>query len=137
MKADFVVATASLFLAAAALQGVESGNRGSPAKSAAVRLEIIPGSTAKRVILTAQAAERLGIETSKVREEPIVRKLMVSGLVTVPLAPQPIAMQASTGFASVTMNAALTAAWKPGAAPAPAARQTFAVPTTAARQFAV
>jgi hypothetical protein len=134
MKADFVIATALLFLTAAALQGVESGNRGSPAKSAAVRLETIPGSTAKRVILTAKAAERLGIETSKVREEPIVRKQMVSGLVTLPVAPQPLAMQASTGFASVTLNAALAASWQPAASPA--ARQTFAVPATA-RQFAV
>src|SRR5690348_2111683 len=104
MKTDFVIATASLLLAAVAVQGVEPEKGGPPAKSAAVKLETIPGSTAKRVILTAKGAERLGIETSKVREESIVRKLMVSGLVTVPVAPQPIAIQPGTGFASFTLN---------------------------------
>src|SRR5439155_793534 len=51
------------------------------AKSAAVKLEPIPGSAAKRVRLSAKAAERLGIEMGKVEEQPIVRKQMVSGLV--------------------------------------------------------
>jgi hypothetical protein len=132
MKPDFVIAMASLLLAAA---GVGCEKRGSPAKSAAVKLETIPGSTAKRVILTAKGAERLGIETSKVREEPIVRKQMVSGLVTVPVAPQPIGRSPSTGFAGITMNGALAAAREPAAAPA--ARQTFAVPATTGGQFAV
>jgi hypothetical protein len=50
----------------------------------AVRLENIPGSEAKRVILTPKALERLGIETGSVSEEPIVRKRMVGGLVTPP-----------------------------------------------------
>lgn len=135
MKTDFVIATASLVLAAVAVQGVEPEKGGPPAKSAAVKLETIPGSTAKRVILTAKGAERLGIETSKVREEPIVRKLMVSGLVTVPVAPQPIAIHPGTGFASFTLNTTLAAARQPAAAPA--ARQTFAVPAMTARQFAV
>lgn len=46
-----------------------------------VTLEPIPGSSAKRVILTAKAAERLGIETGRVSQAPIVRKQMVGGLV--------------------------------------------------------
>jgi len=51
------------------------------AKSAAVKLEPIPGSAAKRVRLSAKAAERLGIEMGKVEEQPILRRQMVSGLV--------------------------------------------------------
>jgi hypothetical protein len=116
-----LVATAALLLAAAAARAVEAGKPGSVVKSAAVKLEAIPGSTAKRVILTAKAAERLGIETSKVGEEPIVLKQMVSGLVTAPFAPQPTAKPASTGFAGVTVRAALTAAPQPVAPPTTAA----------------
>src|SRR5258705_5966717 len=53
-----------------------------PAKgAAAVSFEPIPGSKLKRVILTAKAAERLGIETTKVSEAPLSRRQMVSGLV--------------------------------------------------------
>jgi hypothetical protein len=116
-----VVATAAaLLLAAAAARAVEAGKPGSVVKSAAVKLETIPGSTAKRVILTAKAAERLGVETSKVREEPIVLKQMVSGLVTAPFAPQPTAKPASSAFAGVTVRAALTTAPQPIAAPATA-----------------
>lgn len=63
----------------------ESGRSGAVGKSPAVTLEDIPGSTAKRVILTAKAAERLGIEMGKVSEEIVVRKQMVGGLVIPPL----------------------------------------------------
>ena len=51
-------------------------------KNPAVTLETIAGSTVKRVVLSAKAAERLGIETGKVGEQSIVHKQMVSGLVT-------------------------------------------------------
>lgn len=47
----------------------------------AVTFEAIQGSSLKRVILTPKAAERLGIQTAKVSEAPIVRTQMVSGLV--------------------------------------------------------
>jgi len=50
-----------------------------------VTFESIPGSPTKRVILSAKAAERLGIATGKVSEEPVVRKQIVSGLVMPPL----------------------------------------------------
>jgi hypothetical protein len=64
-------------------------------KSRSVTFESIPGSTAKRVILSAKAAERLGIVTAKVGEEIVVRKQMVSGLIIPPMdrptAPQPAA----------------------------------------------
>jgi hypothetical protein len=122
---------AALLVLAPAAHAVEPATPGSVAKSAAVKLETIPGSTAKRVILTAKAAERLGIETSKVGEEPIVRRQMAGGLVTVPYAPQAIAKPASTGFASFAMGAAVTAARQPAAVPAIAAAQPGANAATA------
>ena len=60
-------------------------------KNPAVTIENIPGSTAPRVILTAKAAERLGIETGKVAEERIVRKQMVGGLLLPPVEKRPVA----------------------------------------------
>jgi hypothetical protein len=42
-------------------------------------LEGIPGSDLKRVVLTKKAAERLGIRTEGVREEPVTRWMMVVG----------------------------------------------------------
>jgi hypothetical protein len=87
MKVKFVAlaAVATLLSAPAALA---AGGPGPAGKSPAVTLKSIPGSTAKRVTLTAKAAERLGIETGKVVEEPILRKQMVSGLVIPPLEKQ-------------------------------------------------
>lgn len=67
-------------------QAADSGGASSSAKkSTDVKLESIPGSSAKRVTLSAKANERLGIETGKVGEAPIVRKQMVGGLVIPPL----------------------------------------------------
>jgi len=68
-------------------------------KNAAVRLESIPGSDAKRVILTAKALDRLGIETGKVSEQPIVRKRMVGGLVIPPPRDEPQPAATGAGFA--------------------------------------
>jgi hypothetical protein len=51
----------------------------------AVKLEPIPGSPAKRVMLTAKAAQRLGIETTQIGMQPIVRRQIVSGLVVPPV----------------------------------------------------
>jgi hypothetical protein len=42
-------------------------------------VEEIPGSDQRRIILTKEAAERLGIETAEVREEPVQRWMMISG----------------------------------------------------------
>lgn len=61
-----------------AVHGAGSGS-GAVGKSDAFKLESIPGSTVKRVILTKKAAERLGIQTEKVREQSIVHKQMVGG----------------------------------------------------------
>ncbi len=47
----------------------------------AVKFEDIPGSAPKRVILTAKAAERLGIEVGEVEEKLIVRKQIFGGQV--------------------------------------------------------
>jgi hypothetical protein len=89
-------ALATLLLAPAA-HAADPGGSGSVGKSPAVRLESMPGSTTKRVILTAKAAERLGIQTSKVGEEPIVRKEMVGGLVIPPLDKPPEPKQVGGG----------------------------------------
>jgi hypothetical protein len=73
-------------------------------------LESIPGSTAKRVILTAKSAERLGIETGKVGEKPVVLKQMVSGLVIPPMEKRPAPAPSGGVFGGFERG---------GAAPAP------------------
>ena len=87
-----LTAMAVLLLAPVAAQAQASD------PSAPVRFESIPGSTVKRVILTAKAAERLGIETGRVDEQRIVRTQMVGGQVTHPLRIQ--AEQRSAGGGS-------------------------------------
>jgi hypothetical protein len=82
-------AVAMLFLGPAAGRAADPGGPKPVGKSPAVTFESIPGSTAKRVILTAKAAERLGIETGKVGEKRVVLKQMVSGLVIPPMEKQP------------------------------------------------
>ncbi len=87
-------------------------------KSPAARLEAISGSTAKRVILSAKAAERLGIETSKVGEAPITRRQMVSGLVVAPFEKQPEPKPAGGTFGGYGRIAA-PAAQEPAGHPKP------------------
>ena len=58
-------------------------------KNPPATLKSVPGSDVKRVMLTAKAAERLGIEMGKVGEEPIVRKRMVGGVIVPPVGDQP------------------------------------------------
>ncbi len=79
-----VAAVATLLLASPAANAAEHKS-GPVGKSHALTLESIPGSTVKRVILSAKAAERLGIETGRVGEKRIVRKQMVGGQVIHPL----------------------------------------------------
>jgi len=113
-----LTALATLLLAPAAAPAADPGGSG---KSPAVRLESIPGSTAKRVILTAKAAERLGIQTSKVGEEPIVRKEMVGGLVIPPLDKPPPPKQVGGGvFGGFARLPAAAPTPQPVAAPAKA-----------------
>jgi hypothetical protein len=70
-----LAATAAFLAAPAAAQAAEK----------AVTFETIQGSPLKRVILTAKAAERLGIETGAVGEKTIVRTQMFGGQVSHPL----------------------------------------------------
>jgi len=114
-----LIAVAALFLAPAAVLAAGPGGSGPAGKSPAVTLESIPGSTAKRVILTAKAAERLGIETGKVGEERVVRKQMVSGLVIPPMEKQPKTKPAGGVFGGFGRGAAASVP-QPVAAPVPA-----------------
>jgi hypothetical protein len=88
----------------------------------AVRLESIPGSEAKRVILTPKALERLGIETGSVSEEPIVRKQMVGGLVTPPPRNEPEPTPPGSGFAGFGRTVAPTPPQPAAAAATPLAK---------------
>ncbi|TMH58781.1 MAG: hypothetical protein E6H62_00610, partial [Betaproteobacteria bacterium] len=81
MKVQLVALAAGAVLGVFAQAQAAGPGAAAAAISAAVKLEPIPGSAVKRVRLSAKAAERLGIETGKVEEQPIVRKQMVSGLV--------------------------------------------------------
>jgi hypothetical protein len=102
------------------------GGSGTPSKNPAVTLQPIPGSPAKRVILTQKASERLGIETGKVSEQPIVRKQMVGGIVVPPVeksseskpgggAPAPVAGGGFAGFAGGSASRATLATAIPAA----------------------
>jgi hypothetical protein len=83
------VAVAALLLASSTARAADPGGSGPGAKKdPPATLKSVPGSPVKQVILTAKAAERLGIELGKVSEEPIVRKRVVSGLVIPPLEKQ-------------------------------------------------
>lgn len=108
-------AVAAISFAAQAAESSSAAAHGNAAK--AVTLQAIPGTTAKRVILAQKAAERLGIEVGKVREEPIMRKQMVGGLVvaSTPSVPQ-ASSGGSSGFSGFTQIAAT-----PAAQPAPKA----------------
>jgi hypothetical protein len=92
-----VATLATLSLALPAAAGDQAAPR-SAGKSPAVKLESVPGSNVKRVILTAKAAERLGIATGKVGNELIVRRQMVSGLIVPPLDRQVQPKSPSGGF---------------------------------------
>jgi hypothetical protein len=99
-----LAAAATLLLELAPAHAADQGGVG---KTPVVTLESIPGSTVPRVILTPRSAERLGIATSTVSEELVVRRQMVSGLVIPPLEKQSRPSPASGAVAGF------------GAAPAP------------------
>jgi hypothetical protein len=84
-----MVAVALLLLAPAATIAADAAGPPAAVKSAAVTLEAIAGSTAKRVILTEKSQQRLGIETGVVGEESILRRQMVSGLIVKAVDKQP------------------------------------------------
>jgi hypothetical protein len=113
---------ATLGLAPGLVHGADPKGSGPVGKSSAVTLESIPGSTAKRVTLTAKAAERLGIETGKVAYSSVTRKQMVGGMITPPATKPPEQTAGggifggAGGYARVQVAAA-----PPTAAPAPPA----------------
>jgi len=86
-----MVSATALVIAGVAWSG---GMGGRPALAEEpAKLEEIPGSPLKRVVLTEKAAERLAIATEPVREEPVARWMMVNGeveatkaVLTVPVA---------------------------------------------------
>jgi hypothetical protein len=60
------------------------GKNDHPSKVEPAKVEEIPGSEFKRVILTERAAGRIGIETIPVGEEQVLRKRTVGGQVVLP-----------------------------------------------------
>ena len=98
---EMAAVTAALLLATTGSHAAYPGAGGPVAKNPPATLKSMPGSDIKRVMLTAKAAERLGIEMGKVGEEPIVRKRMVGGLVVPPVdgTPQPKIVGSFGGFA--------------------------------------
>jgi hypothetical protein len=69
----------ALVTAGLAVSGLGGGTSLAAETARPAKLEQIPGSDLKRVVLTPKAAERLAIETAPVREEPVMRWLMVGG----------------------------------------------------------
>lgn len=63
------------------------------------QLEPIPGSDLQRVKLTAEAAERIGLQKGQVRVEDIVRKRIVGGIVVLPR----VATNTSASSASINV----------------------------------
>ena len=58
-----------------------SASSATPGKERAARAEAIPGKTVKRVILSARAAERAGIEQSKIVDQPVAATQMFGAMV--------------------------------------------------------
>jgi hypothetical protein len=77
-----IMVAALILIAVLLLAGC--GNKNHPSKVEPARVEEIPGSDFKRVILTEKAAGRIGIETTAVGEEQVQRKRMVGGKVVAP-----------------------------------------------------
>jgi hypothetical protein len=93
-----LAAAATFLLIPAAANAGDPKVSGPAGKSPVATLEKIPGKPVPRVILSAKAAERLGIETGKVGEKTVVRKQLVSGLVVPRMEEQPKPMPAGGVF---------------------------------------
>jgi hypothetical protein len=94
----WMVSAAALVIAGVASSG-GMGGRAALAEEPA-KLEEIPGSPLKRVVLTEKAAERLAIATEPVREEPVARWMMVNGEVEAAKAGLPIPAAAGAADAA-------------------------------------
>ena len=125
-------AVAMLFLGPAAVRAADPGGPKPVGKSPVVTFESIPGSTAKRVILTAKAAERLGIETGKVGEKRVVLKQMVSGLVIPPMEKRPAPKPSGGVFGGFERVASAASATHAVAVAAPAPQRVAPRSTSAA-----
>lgn len=99
MRVEYVIGgfISLAVMALASVPAAAAPPAGPTAKSAAVKLESIPGSTVKRITLSETAAKRLGIETGTVSKQPIVRKQMVGGLVVSQPEKQPVTAFAGSG----------------------------------------
>jgi hypothetical protein len=124
-----LAAAAMLSLAPAASRAAAPGGSGPAGKSPEVTLQNVPGSPVPRVILSAKAAERLGIETGKVGEQAVVRTQMVSGMIIPPMEKLPSQRPAGGGFGG--FGQAAGGFGQPAAAPAPKLVAARAVPPAA------
>ncbi len=123
--------SAAVALAAAALAPAAGWSAPEAAPAAAtpgVRFEAVEGSSVKRVILSARAAQRLGIETAAVGEEAVVRKQMVGGLIIPPMDQLPQSKPAGSEFGGFARPASAAAAPAPAAVPAAPQRPATATP---------
>lgn len=114
--------SSTLLLVAPPADSAGGGGMAPVGENKPVRLETIEGTTVKRVILTAKAAERLGIDTAKVDEQSIVRKQIVGGRVTLPVEYQPPPTLSSAGFSGFAQI---------GAVPQPQSTETSTKPRDA------
>jgi hypothetical protein len=73
-------------------QKAEAATSGAPTYGQPAKIEPLRGSDAKRVSLTARAAERLDIRTVPVREQEVVRKRSAEGVVVAPPAAAVVAV---------------------------------------------
>lgn len=73
------LAGAPVLIAGLTHVGCEPASTTTPNAIQPYRLEAIEGSDLKRVVLTAEAAARIGIQTSTVREVPVARKSTFGG----------------------------------------------------------
>jgi hypothetical protein len=123
---SFIAGIAALAAVTTLLPGPAAAAAGGPGpagKSPAVTLKSIPGSPVPQVILSARAAQRLGIETGKVAEDAVTRKQMVSGVIIPPLDKLP-ERPAAGGFGAVGFGGFAQA----GAALAPKRAAARAIP---------
>lgn len=112
-----IAATVSALMIAPLAARAADSKAGPAGKSTEVSFESIPGSTAKRVILTKKAAERLDIQYGLVAEDVIVPKQMVSGIVIAPIGEETPPASPAGSFGGFARPGAAPAA-KPGAAKA-------------------
>lgn len=126
MKAQHALAALAAVLAAAlTAPAVAAPSAGPAGHSAAVRLEDGPGGV-KRITLTEKALQRLGIETGKVREELVVRRQVVGGLVVSPSqVRQPQPQPVDGGFGGFRRPAPDPMLQQVGAAKGPASNEMW------------